>query len=269
MDLYSWFQSHATIIGMTAAVFGSGLRFKWLCEKLADLLAWMATTQGQAAVKDLDAALDVIFQSLKDAGHAAPQNVVDGIIKTIASAQADALKRATQAAPQAPVPAAAPSLPPASPTPAAAPKMTPSGRIVGMLVVGLLLGLGAGSLAAANAYDLSVGAPTGSSVWRFTDGGKLVSDGSAVAGMGLVLSEGASDTTGAYTPHIALIAGVGGETVGGANYADGFLGLGPIIPGINIPVLAAANWRVGTGQQPAIMLATSVNCNLTLWHKVR
>jgi hypothetical protein len=138
-----------------------------------------------------------------------------------------------------------------------------------IMLCGLLLGLGAGSLAAANAYDLSVGAPAGSSVWRFTDGGKLVSDGSAVAGMGLVLSEGTSDTTGAYTPHIALIAGVGGETVGGANYADGFLGLGPIIPGINIPVLAAANWRVGTGQQPAIMLATSVNCNLTLWHQVK
>ena len=266
MDLYSWFLAHTTIFGLGASLFGVGLKFRWLCEKLADLLAWMATAQGQAAVKDLDAALDVIFQSLKDAGHAAPQNVVDSIAKTIASVQADALKRAAQA----PAPAVAPSLSPVSLTPPApAPKMTPSGRIIGMLVVGLLLGLGAGRLAAANAYDLSVGAPTGSSVWRFTDSGKLVSDGSAVAGMGLVLSEGASDTTGAYTPHIALIAGVGGETVGGANYADGFLGLGPIIPGINIPVLVAANWRVGTGQQPAIMLATSVNCNLTLWHKVK
>ena len=135
------------------------------------------------------------------------------------------------------------------------------------MLAGLLLGLGA-SLNATT-YSLDIGSPIGSSVWRFTDGGKLVSEGSTVAGLGLVFSYGATDAAGLYTPYIAALAGCGGETYNSDNYADGFLGIGPVLPAVKIPVFACANWRCGTGQAPAIMLCTSISYDLNLWRKTK
>jgi hypothetical protein len=253
MDLFSWFQSHETLLGVAASLFGCGLKFKWLCEKLSQLLSWMATAQGQAAIKDLDAALDVVFQSLKDAGHPAPQDVIVAIQSTISSAEAAALKLEP-----APAPAPAPQA------------MAPVQRSVSPLAILMLAGLLAlGAVCSATTYDLSIGSPVGSSVWRFAEGGKLVSEGSTVAGLGLIFSYGATDAAGLYTPYIATLAGVGGETYNADNYADAYVGLGPVLPGVKIPLFGAAVWRCGTGQLPAIMLCTSLSYDLSLWRHTK
>ena len=108
----------------------------------------------------------------------------------------------------------------------------------------------------------------GSSTWQFGPGGSLISEGSTVAGLGLVASYGAmelSGTAATYQPYIAIMAGVGGETRNASNYADAFIGLGPVLPLLDIPCFAAANFRCGTGQAPCIMLCTSISYNLSLW----
>jgi len=255
MDLFTWFQTHETLLGVAASLFGVGLKFKLICEKLSQFLTWLATAQGQAAVKDLDAALDVVFQSLKDAGHPAPQDVIVAIQSTIAGAQAASLK---QEPPQTVTVPVAPQ--------AVAPVQRSVSPLGMFLLCGLLLGLGAGL--SATTYDLSVGSPVGSSTWQFGQGGSLISEGSAVVGLGLVGSYGAmelSGTASTYQPYIAVMAGVGGETRNASNYADAFIGLGPVLPLLDIPCFAAANFRCGTGQAPCIMLCTEISYNLSLW----
>jgi hypothetical protein len=222
------------VVGWAAAAFGLGASFGKVKSWIGQAWDWLNGTQGRQITKDVQAIASHLGDLMEHAGHPEPENVrktIDGILSQLPGAD------------------------PVAPGPPIGPKA--AALLVGFLALA--------SAVPAATYDLSLGSPLGSSAWEVADGGRVVSAGSTMAGVGLVFSYGASEGE-KFVPFIAIEGGFGGETRNGDNFAIGYLGAGPIIPGTSVPLIVGPDWRFFTGNPyPAIMLSTSIQWGQSLW----